>query len=1056
MAPSSHNKTKVKNYIKQYLYMFLVTLKWFVIVLFLGGLMVGGVAFGYATALVKDEPIRSKEHIISRLYDTTVSGYIYFDDDTLIGRIRSDEDRTLIALKDIPQKVIDAFLAIEDNDFYEHPGMDLKAFLRAARQQLLNEPIQTGGSTITQQVTKLTFFTDDVTNERKAKEILLALRLERYLSKDQILEIYLNKISFGRISNGYYTSGIRTAASGIFNIDDLNELNSAQAAYLAGLPQSPSQYSAYTTNGSFNESGFNKAMDRQRLVLKRMYEEEKLTYEEYQEALAFDIKASLAPTRKKAYTTYPFLMLEAERKAAEALVLASNPHFTAADLRDPENAELVYQSRERLRGGYKIYTTINKTIYDAMQDIAQDPDNFLPEHEEKGIEQVGMIMLDNKTSAIISMIEGRDFYVEQLNHATQMIRQPGSAMKPIAAFLPALEQGLIQPATSIDDTPMIMPDGSKGYHLPNNVNNRFAGIMTARHALNHSFNIPALKLFNDVVGIDKAWEFTKSLGITTITEQDYQSRTGVIGGLTYGTTVEELTNAFATIANGGQFNDAYMIRRIEDAEGNIIFEHNEAPARVFSEQTAYLMTDMLRTALGSGTGGSVRRAFDYYNEVPIAGKTGTTQNWHDVWFVGYSPDISIGVWVGYDQPSPLLTAQGAQHRAKEIWTKVINKTIELKPDEYMTSEFERPDGIVSLTVSSVSGMIPSPLVKEANMLVTDLFNRAFIPEKEDDVLRRMKFVVYNNMNYIPLSTTPDDMIREDYVIRRTPPLSSLLSEIEEALDSMADHHRPRKGGAFMTMADYMPADIRRAEATEIDPRVDDGLIPEPPTNLVLTQESETQNKITFDWSTSPDVVGYRFYRSFDGRPFVYAPSQNILVGDSNIIIDGVSSQYDHAYYLTAVDIAGNESAPSMIVTTSNNASDIPSPILPSLPDPNDQDDEDDEHDENRSDTDSDNDNGAGGEQDDVSARLPASPKNVSISTSPASLFIEVSWDANASTDHILRYHIYFSEEQDGEFEYLGSSNTTRYSYLATSSEGWYYVVAENNNGVSPPSHIVSH
>lgn len=1054
MAQSSNKKTKFKNYTKQYLYMFLVTMKWFIIVLFLGGLMVGGVLFGYATALVKDEPIRSKEFIVSRLYDTAVSGYIYFDDDTLIGRIRSDEDRTLIALKDIPPKVIDAFLAIEDNDFYEHPGMDIKGFLRAARQQLLNEPIQTGGSTITQQVTKLTFFSDEVTNERKAKEILLALRLERYLSKDQILEIYLNKISFGRISNGYYTSGIKTAAKGIFDVDDLNDLNSAQAAYLAGLPQSPSQYSAYTTNGNFNESGFNKALDRQRLVLRRMYEEEKLTYEQYEEALAFDIKASLAPTRKKAYTTYPFLMLEAERKAAEALVMASNPHFTAADLRDPSNAELIHQSRERLKSGYKIYTTINKTIYDAMQDIAQDPENFLPDHEEKGMEQVGMIMLDNKTSAIVSMIEGRDFYEEQLNHATQMIRQPGSAMKPISAYLPALEEGLIQPASSIDDTPIIMPDGVKGYHIPNNVNNRFAGLMTARHALNHSYNIPALKLFNDVVGMEKAWEFTEKLGITTLTERDAHARTGVIGGLEYGTSVEELTNAYAAIANGGQFNDAYMIRRIEDADGNVIFEHKETPTRVFSEQTAYLMTDMLRTAISNGTGTSVRRDFEYYNEVPIAGKTGTTQSWHDVWFVGYSPDLSVGVWVGYDQPSPLLRAQGAQHRAKEIWTKVMNKTIELVPEKYLTSEFERPEGIVSVTVSSVSGMVPSPLVKESNMLVTDLFNRAYMPEKEDDVLRRMKFVVYKNMNYIPLSTTPDDMIREQLVIRRDPPLSTLLNQIEEALDSMSDNHRPRKGNALMTLADYFPDDIRRAEATEVDPRVDDGFIPQPPTNVVLTQESETQNKITFDWSTSPDVVGYRLYRSFGGRPFVHAPTKNVLIGDDNVIVDGVSSSYHHAYYLTAVDVAGNESAPSPIVTTDPNVNNLPLP-LPTTPDP-DMNDEENEFEDGNDHLDGVGDSEeAEDEQDELSTRLPSAPQNVSISSSAASLFVELSWDANPRSDNIIRYHIYFSEDEDGEFQRIGSSNTTQFSQLELSGDGWYYVVAENNNGMSPPSNIVS-
>lgn len=1061
MAKSSVKRDKMIKYLKQYLYMFAVTLKWFIILLILGGLLVGGVAFGYATSLVKDEPIRSKDEILSQLSETEVNGFIYFNDDTLIGQTRSNENRTLISLDEIPEIVLDAILSIEDKDFKNHFGVDIRGFARAARQQLLNEPVQTGGSTITQQVTKLTFFSAEKTNERKAKEILLAMRLERYLSKDQILEIYLNKIQFGRGSDGSYLSGIKLAAENIFNVDDLNDLNSAQAAYLAGLPQSPSEYSAYTVNGTFNEPGFKRALDRQRLVLRRMFEEGKLTQAEYDQALAFDIKASLAPTKKKAYTEYPFLMLEAERKAAEVLVKMNNPHFTAADLRHSDNADLIQQQRDMLlRGGYKIYTTIDKTIYDAMQAIAQDPDNFLPEHEEKGIEQVGMMMLDNKTSAIIAMIEGRDFYVEQMNHATQAIRQPGSAFKPIAAYLPALEAGIIQPATAVDDSAILLPDWSKGFHIPNNVNYRFAGIVTARQALNHSYNIPALKLYNEALSIETALDFVKSLGITTIDDDDYHARTGVIGGLKYGTTVEELTNAFTAIANYGQLNDAYMIRKIEDAEGNIIYEHEHEPRRVVSEQSAYLMTDMLKTVISSGTGTSVRRDFKYWGEVPIAGKTGTTQSWHDVWFVGYTPDITVGVWSGYGVPSPLLTSQGAQHRAKEIWTKVMNKAIEIKPELFATEEFRRPDDIVSMTVSSVSGLIPSELVKQQNMMVTDLFNRAYLPEKEDDVLRSMKIVKYNGLNYIPLATTPDDMIRTELVLHRDPSIFDTLQQIEDAIANMAENHRPRKAGnALMTLADYYPADIGRAEPTLADPRVDDGYPPNPPTNVRMTLEEDGTMEISFDWSDSPDVVGYRIYLSSDGNPFRHLTPYNVLIGSDPHRTIHVSTRFEHAVYVTAVDVAGHESAPSRIVRTSDfyDYGDIPLPQLPlpipGLDDPEWEDDPDDEFNpiqrpgEDMTDDED--------EDDAVNTSLPSPPQNVHVSSSNPALIV-ISWDANPKSENINRYHIYYSEEETGEYERIGASNTTSFNHLGLPGYGWYSVVAENNDGMSRASRPVEY
>lgn len=222
------------------------------------------------------------------------------------------------------------------------------------------------------------------------------------------------------------------------------------------------------------------------------------------------------------------------------------------------------------------------------------------------MEQTAGMLIDNKSGAILGMIEGRDFNIEQMNYATQMIRQPGSTMKPISAYLPALDAGLIQPAGIVDDAPIILKDGGKGFHIPKNANNRYQGLVTARYALNKSLNLPALKLFNEKVGIEKSWAFTKKLGITTLTDDDYSAQTGVIGGLKYGVSVEELTNAYSAIGNQGAFNDAYMIEKIVNSEGKIIYQHKVNPEQVFSKQTAYLMTDMLRTVITEGTASTVK------------------------------------------------------------------------------------------------------------------------------------------------------------------------------------------------------------------------------------------------------------------------------------------------------------------------------------------------------------------------------------------------------------------------------------------------------------------
>ncbi|PYI54416.1 penicillin-binding protein 1A [Paenibacillus flagellatus] len=1032
----------------------LVTLKWMVFTGLIVGFLGAGAAFGYVSALVKDDPVRPQSEILEKINENAITGFVYFNDDTQIGQLRSEEDRRPIGIEELPKLVEDAVLAIEDHEFYNHYGVNVKAFFRAVTQKLTNADVQTGGSTITQQVARRVFLTLDKSDNRKAKEIFLALRLERLLSKEQILLAYLNKIPYGNGSSGYNLFGIKAAAKGIFNIDDLNQLNTAQAAYLAGLPQLPSKYSAFTSRGELDEKGFAGAVDRMKLVLKRMLDEGKLTQAQYEEALAFDIKGSLAKSEQKAYNTYPYLMLEVERKAAEVLADIANPDLKKDTKEGQEQfAEAVKQTREELlRKGYHIYTTIDKQLYDEMHAISDNKANFTPDDKEKGMEQIAAIALDNKTGAILGMIEGRDFYKEQMNLATQMTRQPGSTMKPIAAYIPAIDKGAISPATVIDDVPVILKDGSKGFHLPENWDNDFHGLVTARHALNQSYNIPAIKVFLDVVGINNAWDFAKKLGITTLEKSDYAAQTGVIGGLSKGVTVEELTNAYSAIPNKGVFTDAFLIRKITDSEGKVVYEHQVKPTPVFSEETAYIITDMMKTVISSGTASLLKREFKYYGKTPVAGKTGSTQNDGDAWFIGYSPDITVGVWAGYDQQKHTLKKSGCSmsselgcgtQRAMKIWAKVMNAVVEKKPDLLVTKDFVKPANIVSMTVSGYSGKLPNEQTRKAGKLVTDIFNKKFIPTEEDSVLINQKYVTFDGKVYLPQPSTPDDMVLQKTVVKRERPIAAIIKEIEAILPQLPANNRP-------SIDHYYPLDYENDAASEVDPRADDGQNPNPPGAVVLKRSGD-KTEITFQEAGSADIVGYRLYKSDSTAGFQRVAGKVVLTGQDRLFTDIAPGQHIAGYYITAVDVAGRESKPSKAVYTDGHSADVSSPLDPfGVP----------------SGGSSGSQPGDGsvqpsgekpGEKPDEKTDVktpPTAPKNVSVKASGVG--IEIGWSANPKAEAVKRYDVYYSDKQDGTYKKLQSSESNKLSYYAIVYDGWYRVVAVNDAGESKASQAVQY
>ncbi|WP_195572912.1 transglycosylase domain-containing protein [Paenibacillus sp. 1001270B_150601_E10] len=1019
--------------------------KWFMLFAVLCGFFVGGAALGYVTSLVKDEPIRSQQLIQEKISENAITGYVYFNDGSQIGQLRTDEVRSPVTFKQIPTVVIDALIATEDNRFWEHNGIDIRGLSRAVVQKVMRMPVQTGGSTLTQQLARRVFLNLDRTDSRKAKEILLAMRIERSMSKEEIITAYLNQVPFGNGSTGYNVFGIKAAAKGIFNIDKLEDLNIAQAAYLAGLPQLPSAYTAYTGKGEYNEKGIERAIERQKLVLRRMLEENKITKQQYDEALAFDIRGSLAEPREKAYATYPYLMLEAEREAAQILVLQQNPELTKADLTKKENASLIENARLELqRGGYRVYTTIDKSIYKAMKKVAENPDNFTPDSETKGIEQVAGVMIDHRTGAILGMIEGRDFYEEQMNLATQMLRQPGSTMKPIAAYLPAIDAGLIQPASIVDDAPIILKDGNKGYHIPGNANGRYQGLVTARDALNQSLNLPALKIFLDKVSIKKAWEFVEKLGITTIQPIDHQSQTGVIGGLSLGVSVQELTGAYGAIANQGQFNETYFIAKITDSNGNIVYKHETKPDQVVSKQSAYLMTDMMKTVISDprGTGRRVRNEFNGYGSIDVAAKTGSTQNYADTWFVGYTPDVTMGIWVGYEQQKHVLN-KSAYSRSTEIWSKVMNEVMKAKPELLQTKQFERPDGIVRMTVSGFSGKLPNELTRQANRLVTDIFNRKYVPTEQEDVLVSMKYITYNGVNYIANKATPDDMTSSKIVVKREKPISELIEELQKALNNLSSSSKRR------SIESYLPQDATTDAPSKPDPRQDDGKAPSAPGSVSIETVSDSSVRIRFSAAPEKDVVGYRMYRSVNGGSYQKV-STTVLTGDETRFIDYITAGNSYSYYVTSVDVVGNESSPSATVTFGGATT--PDPTTPPEGNGNGE--------QGNGESGG---NGNGSEQgpvdpsnpgetpgteepDNPSEAVPQAPTQ--LSAKKTELGVSLSWKGSSQG---TEYNIYYSSSRNGKYERIGSSPSAEFEIITLKPEGWYRVTSVNKAGESQAS-----
>ncbi|SEQ09907.1 penicillin-binding protein [Virgibacillus subterraneus] len=882
----------------------------FVIIGAVGLIFAGGVGAGYFASLVKDEPVRSYASMEKDIYNYEETSKLYFSGNKYIGDIRSDIHREEVKLKNVSGILKDAVIATEDEYFNDHKGIVPKAIVRALVQEATNAAVKTGGSTLTQQLIKNQILTNEVSFERKAKEILLALRLERFFDKDQILEAYLNIVPYGRDASGGNIAGIQTAAQGIFGIN-ASEVNLPQAAYLAGLPQSPSRYTPFKNSGGLkSEEGIQAGLNRMKSVLSRMYESDSISKKQYEKAINYDIVADFSEDSQSPIEKYPYLTFDAEKRAKEKILkyIAKEDGYSMEDLNNDEKLMEEYKilaDRALRKNGYKIHTTIDKKTHDIFKKVIKKYETYGPDwkgniviNEETGETETitqpietGGILIENSTGRIISFVGGREYtQKDQLNYATDVIRSNGSTMKPILTYAPAIEKGVIQPGTPVADvkTTYSTPVGP---YTPGNYAGGYHGLVSARTALENSYNIPAIGIYDQIRSQDPVSEFLKPMGITTLGENEYSNLSLGIGGTTNGVSIEENTNAYSTFGNNGKFADSYMIEKITTADGEVIYEHKSESVDIYSPQTNYLTLDMMRDVISSGTAAYLNSQLKY-NGVDWAGKTGTSQDKKDTWFVATNPNVTFGTWMGYEIGKSLecpSCSLGYSSRNVKLWAKLINAASDVNPELVAPKKnFERPGGIVSRSYCAISGMLPSDLCEKAGLVKSDLFNAKYVPTKEDDSLVKGTYVMVDGKAVIAGKNTPKEFTEGDGITFNP---EFLKRKGYDKLDDITQLY-PRTNREKWEKISLPESEVDDGTIE------DDGKKPSAPTSV-----AGSGNKLNWKKSSSKDVVGYRIYRA-------KSPEDSFsLVGNTTETSFGISNG-KAVYHVKAVDYFGLESSAS--------------------------------------------------------------------------------------------------------------------------------------------------
>ncbi len=569
---------------------------------------------------------------------------VYDDQGEIIKLVKKDRFQVYLSINNIPETAKEAIVSIEDKKFYEHNGIDMKAILRAAISLVEKDEITQGGSTITQQLSRNIFLTHTVSWERKVEEIFISLRLEKIYSKEDILEFYLNNVYF---ANGYY--GIEAASIGYFNKSS-NELTLSETAFLCAIPNNPTVYDPRK-----NKDNTLKRRDR---ILEEMLKDGKISESECaaakQETITLnDIEVHSAGTYVDSYVNYC-----ATRALMEKNGFVFKNEFT--DEAEEKEYKALYEeeydkwSEKLVTDGYRIYTTINREMQEKLQTAVDESMYGFVTQKDDGVYnvQAAATCIDNDSGKVKAIVGGRsqDNVESSFNRAYQSKRQPGSSIKPLLVYAPALEKGYTANSTLKD---VKTADG------PANAGNAYSGSISLRSAVEKSRNAAAWSLYQAITP-GYAMQYLLNMEFSGISKNDYNLSTA-LGGFTTGFSTVEMASGYATLENNGTFRTPTCIDKILDSNGNLIVDSVGTEKQVYTEETAKEMTDILKGVLTRGTG--VRRRLKH---MTAAAKTGTTNDNKDGWFCGYTAYYTTAVWVGFDIPQELEDLSGSTYPG-EIW-----------------------------------------------------------------------------------------------------------------------------------------------------------------------------------------------------------------------------------------------------------------------------------------------------------------------------------------------------------------------------------------------------
>lgn len=567
------------------------------------------------------------------------NSYILDQQGKIISEIRNTTNRILLTSEEIPQLAKDLFIYTEDRNFYAHRGLDYIGTARALLINLKNDGISQGGSTITQQLARGLYLSNEKTYERKIQEMYISSQLEKMLEKEQILTLYINQIYFG---NGAY--GLEAASQQYFG-RSANRLSLAELAFICAIPNNPTLYDPYENKKN--------TLERQKRMLKQLLEFHAITKDTYNQA----IKEKIVLKEKKPIEKNPeyatFIHYELRQ------LVASQMEFEKGITTEEKDKQITNQVNKLLAQGVKIYTAYQ----DEIQQIANQ--SFHAELDFLDIEGA-MVIINHENYTIPAIIGGKNIGKFEFSRAYQSVRQPGSAIKPLLVYAPYMDTFGKTPNDLVDANHVTI-----GNYSPKNYDGGEYGIVTLKTALTYSYNTPAVRLMNET-GIDTSFSYLKKFGWKHITKNDYYL-SSALGAL--GVTPLEITNAYTTFSHNGYYKPAHAIRKVTDLEGNTIYKWQEKSKRIWSQQTNTYMNEMLQSVVKNGTA-RLAAGLPYEN---IGGKTGTTNDYKDLWMVGKGGIYTVGVWIGYDTPASMLGYINGRQPQIHIWKNTLANLAALQP-----------------------------------------------------------------------------------------------------------------------------------------------------------------------------------------------------------------------------------------------------------------------------------------------------------------------------------------------------------------------------------------